>query len=103
MAGGPETGRSEDAGQPTVVREQMHAPGTLADEWLRVAIGALAHGGRADMGDEDAAAQIVVADEADPIAVMGRRGILDEADVLTFEIADPPAIPVQAGRTAMLG
>lgn len=101
--GGPEPRRSENAGKPAVMRKQVHAPGKLARERLRIAIGPFPHGRPSHVGHDNVASQIVATHDSVPFAVGGRISLLEQAHIRPFVVGNTPPVTVRSRKSAVLG
>lgn len=81
----------------------MRTPGQLSNKRLSVGVCAGSARCLAGMCDHIMATQIMTGDKLNPFAVADSSGILDQADVESFIIADTPAVVVRAGNAAMFG
>ena len=81
------------------MRKEVHAPGKLAHERLGISVGRNAHRRGPHMSGDDAAAQIVVADEAYPIAVGSGSSVLDQPNIFALIVGNTPTVSVGRGQS----
>ena len=87
----------------SVVCEDVHLPAQFTCEGVSVLQPQVSPRGMTDVRDDGGAGKTSRLDKADPVAVVGGIGVLDQACVVLAVIGDAPTIGVRRAATGMLG
>ena len=85
------------------MRQDVHLAAQLTREGMGVLQPDAAPGGLADVRDDGGSGKTARLDEANPVAVVGGTGVLDQARVVFAVISDAPTIGVRRAAAAVLG